>query len=205
MAKAPKAPKKPKNPHRTPPEVCACSVKMTFSKKDGSTSCPGQLSCQPSRQRLSKTYKIGAPGVANTISKSEGGRGVVEKIALAPPKGSYTTKSDPCKTGRTGCPVQLIHKDSKVHVRFCGASKMVEKKNPKTGATKMVRVGASEMGWIVPVESPTYARRLVSAACKQWSKTRSFTDKNIAVLKAKAAKAGVGPDLALGRAKYRVA
>jgi hypothetical protein len=202
MAKAPKAPKKPKNPHRTPPEVCACSVKMTFSKKDGTASCPGQkLSCQPSQQRLSKTYKIGVPGVADPVSRSEGGRGTAVKIALEPPRGSYTTKSDPCKTGRVGCPVQLIHKDSKVHIRFCGASTMVEKTNRKTGATKMVRVGASEMGWIVPVESPTYARRLVSAACKQWVKTRSFTDKNIAVLKAKAAKAGVGPDHALGRAR----
>ena len=201
-SKTPKAPKPPKNPHRAPPEICACSVPMVFSKTTGTSSCPGKLACSPTQKRtltrwskgatktvsvptIAKTYKIREPGVIDPISRSAGGRGVEVKLAFQPPAGSYTTQSEPCKTGRAGCPVQLVFKDSKPHVRFCGAVKMVEKTDRKTGEKRMVRVGSGEMGWIVPVETPTLARRLVSAACKQWTK------------------AGVGPDQALGRARGR--
>lgn len=205
MAKA-KIPKALKNPQRAAPRVCACSVRTKLDRETGKMSCPGRVRCAPTQKRELPRWSKGTKKTARVPALEQTykipGPSVNEKLVMMPPAGSYTTKSDPCKSGRVGCPVQLVFKDNVAHVRFCGASKMVEKKDRKTGETRSVRVGASEMGWIVPVTTPTAARRLVSEACSQWTKAgKQFTDQNIAVIKAKAAKAGVGPEQALGRAR----
>lgn len=195
MAKAKTAKSATIKPTRTkagPPELCACTRPMQLERRNGKLTgevkCPGRVVCSRPAKRYERAYKIAKPDY---------------KIELEPPAGSYTTKSEPCQTGRKGCPVQLFFRDNKPFVRFCGKAREITKTDRKTGETKTVRVGAKQPGWIVPVESPTKARRLVAAACKQWSKTGDFDEKNVAVLFAKKARAGSGPDQALGRVRAR--
>lgn len=185
---------------RTLPEICACTKPTKFDRETGKTTCPGQVVCAPpSKQDI--------PGKAKPALALKHRYALPEPrdvaLDMEPGAGAYTTQSDPCKTGRLGCPVQLIFKANKPHLRFCGASKMVTRVDRKTGAKREVRVGAEAPGWIVPVRTPTEARALAAEACAQWQKTRSFTASNAAVIKAKAERAGIGPDQALGRLRRR--
>lgn len=191
-AKASSTPKPPRAPKAGPPEICACdgTVKLERTKAGGYTGqsvCSGRVVCSRPSKQLARKYTVKKPNY---------------RIELEPPMGSYTTKTEPCQTGRKGCPVQLFFRDNKPFVRFCGQAREVTKTDRKTGATRTARVGAGMPGWIVPVETPTKARRLVAAACKQWQKAGGkFDDANVAVRFAKAARAGSGPDQALGRAR----
>lgn len=195
--KAPKAPKAPatKAPRVKPlgpPEICACdgTVKLERSKDGdftGQSVCKGRVVCSKPSKRLDRAYTVPKPNY---------------RVEREPPAGSYTTKTEPCQTGRKGCPVQLFFRDNKPFVRFCGKAREITKVDRKTGETRTARVGAGMPGWIVPVETASKARRLVAAACKQWNKAGGeFTDQNVAVRFAKAARAGSGPDQALGRAR----
>lgn len=97
----------------------------------------------------------------------------------------------PCATSRTACPVQLVYKRGRPHLRFCTTA------------------GNKRPGWLVPVDSPASAQALALEACTAWANNgRKFSAENAAVLKAKAAGAGYEAPagetaLALGRARRR--
>lgn len=133
-----------------PPKVIACSLDAR-----GNTQMrvrDGKLVCEGGRRFPAKQFAIEDLGMRDLV--------------LNPPVGSYTTASEPCKSKRKGCPVQLVFKDSKPFVRFCR------------------RAGNGKPGWLVAAKSPDHARELVGKACAQWKRTRSFTSSNPAVVEA---------------------
>lgn len=105
-----------------------------------------------------------------------------ERIAPVPAELCGKT-AKPCSSSRKTCPVQLVYRQGRPHLRFC------------------LKAGNNKPGWLVPVQSPSAAMELAKEACEQWAANkRRFTEKNAAAIKAKAARAGyAGPDNALGR------
>jgi len=134
---------------RSPPLLRACSGKVTW--RPGSDSQAARLVCDRALQPAPARYQI---------PSADGSKALV----LEPPAGSYTTRSEPCKTDRKGCPVQLFFRESVPYVRFCQ------------------KAGSGEPGWVVPAKSPEHARKLAAKACSAWKRGKRFGPTNPAVV-----------------------